>query len=145
MDEWRQKLLGELVPEAPTMQRSAATELEIAFGYARSELTYVLELGRAHKLPATGAVYGDDVWLTLGSAKLRFVYDRKNGAITASIPGRDEQRITYDAGAHALDGPSAGPFDMRAFVREAIDATVAAYKAAPPPPALGKWDAPAKE
>lgn len=146
MDEWRQHLFGQLVPEAqrPTTEHSAATALEIAFGMARSEVAYALELGRAHRVPVAGSVNGDDVWLALGPARLRFLYDRKNAHITVSIPGHDDARIAYDAAKRALTGPAtaSGPFEARTFVRSAIDATVAAWKAAPPGAPAPRWDAP---
>ena len=144
MDEWRQRLLGELVPETsrPTTDFSAATALEIALGMARSEIAYVLELGRAHKLPVAGNVNGDDVWLTIGPARVRFAYDRRKGIIAATVPGHEEATIAWDASARALRGPAAGgnAFDARTFVRTALDAAVAAWKAAPPGAAAPRWD-----
>jgi hypothetical protein len=146
MDEWRQRLFGELVPETsrPTTDLTAATALEIAIGMARSEVAYVLELGRAHKLPVAGNVNGDDVWLAIGGARARFTYDRRKGVIAAVVPGHEDATIAWDATAHALRGPAAGgaAFDARTFVRTALDAVVAAWKSAPPGAPPPRWDAP---
>jgi len=133
MDDWQKSLHAAIVPEAsqPSMNPSADTALEIAFGYARSEVTYVLELARTHKQKAAGAVAGDQVWLTLGDARLAFAFDRKGRTITVQVPGQDEATLTYDAAKHAVVGPGGEPVDMRAKVRQAIDATVAAWKGTP--------------
>jgi hypothetical protein len=134
MDEWRRNLFSQIVPEAQrpagprpdvTTQHSAATALEIAFGAARSEIAYVLEVARAHKQLVGGAVNGDDIWLALGGARLRFIYDRKNAVIIATVPGQDDVKITFD-GSLQVAGKA---FDAKEFVRGAIDATVAVWKA----------------
>jgi len=129
MDDWRRNLFGQLVPEArrPTTDHSAATALEIAFGVARSEIAYVLEVARAHKQPVGGSVVGDDIWLALGGARLRFIYDRKNAVIIATVPGRDDVKIAFD-GSLQIAGK---PVDAKELVRDAIDATVAVWKGAP--------------
>jgi hypothetical protein len=129
VDEWRKNLVSNIVegsgiPAAGADPRalSHATELEIALGMARSEIAYALELGRAHRLPFTGSVGGDDVWLSMGTAKVRFAYDRKNGSIAVEAPSTDRATLTFDD----LHQDS---FDMRALVRKSIDAAVAAWKA----------------
>jgi hypothetical protein len=133
MDDWQKSLQAAIVPEAsqPSMNHSADTALEIAFGYARSEVTYVLALMGTHKQKAAGVVAGDQVWLALGDARLSFAFDRKGQKITMHVPGQDEATLTFDAQKHAVVGSSGEPVDMRAKVRQAIDATVAVWKGTP--------------
>jgi hypothetical protein len=119
MDDWHQRLVKELVAETPAgflPDRSAS--LEIAFGHARSALTYALELARAHRLPAAGNVAGDDVWLQLGSGRVRFTLNRRDGHIVIVRPGQDEVRVD-------------GTGDVKTTARDAIDALVAAWRAGP--------------
>ena len=146
MDAWRHDLLQKLVPlppsetttgapARPSTMHLAETALEIALGHARSEITYVLELGRAHGLPFAGHVHGDDVWLVLGDgrAMVRFAYDRRHFAIAVRAPGQDERKVAWDDKSSALTC-SGAPFDddqMRTLVRASIDAAVAAWKATP--------------
>jgi hypothetical protein len=141
MDEWRTRLASELLArenaagagaDARTSARDAfapsgPTAMEIAFGRARSELTYVLELGRAHHLPIVGSVVGDDVWIRIGEARLAFTLDRAALAIAAKVVGRDETTLAWDDAARAVTAGGAA-IDVDAFVREAIDATVRAWK-----------------
>lgn len=120
MDDWHHKLVKELVAETPAgflPDRSAA--LEIAFGHARSALTYTLELARAHRLPAAGNVAGDDVWLQLGGGgRVRFTLNRREGHIVVVRPGQDELRVD-------------GSADVNTVARDAIDALVASWRAGP--------------
>jgi hypothetical protein len=123
MDDWHQRLVRELVQETPGgFVPGAAASLEIAFGKARSALTYVLELARAHRIPATGSVTGDDVWLQLGDGRVRFTLNRREGHVVVLRPGQDETRVRAD---------SAGAEDLGAMARDAIDALVAAWRAGP--------------
>ena len=75
MDDWRGRLASELLgtPGSAGAQSSGApssstgtTALEIVIGHARSEMAYVLEFGRAHGLPVTGSIFGDDSGLRRG-------------------------------------------------------------------------------
>ena len=108
MDDWHRKLAKELVQGTPTgtlpdAAVAAAAALEIAFGHARSALTYVLELARAHRIPATGCVTGDDLWLQLGEGRVRFTLNRREGHVAVLRPGHDEARFGLgdaDLGAH---------------------------------------------
>lgn len=113
----------------------AETALEIALGHARSEITYVLELGRAHGLPFAGHVHGDDVWLVLGDgrAMVRFTYDRRHFAIAVRAPGQDERKVAWDDKSSALTcgGLLFDDEQMKTVVRSSIDAAVVAWKATP--------------
>jgi hypothetical protein len=141
MDEWRTRLAEQLLSaqdpsegDRPTVEGlarvSGPTAMEIAFGKARSELTYVLEFGRAHHLPIVGNVVGDDVWIRLGETKLGFHLDRPSAKITATVVGEDAS-MTWDAKSRAIVMSSGKAIDVEWFVRDAIDATVRAWKGAP--------------
>jgi len=119
MDDWHRRLVKELVAETPAgflPDRSAS--LEIGFGHARSALTYALELARAHRIPATGSVAGDDVWLQLGGGRVRFTLNRREGHVVVIRPGQDEVRVDGDG-------------DLKTIARDAVDALVAAWRAGP--------------
>ncbi len=138
MDDWRTKLAAELLGDRKTAEPfdfspSGLTALEIAFGQARSEVTYVLELGRAHGVPVVGNVIGDDVWLRLGATTVRFAIDRNQQRIVAQVPGRPDDTISWDGAKRSL-ARAGEPCDIKAFVRSALDATVAAWKKAPAAP-----------
>lgn len=123
MDDWHRKLARELVSEtAAGFVPDAAAALEIAFGQARSAITYALELARAHHIPAAGNVAGDGIWLQLGDGRVRFVLNRREGNVTVLRPGQDETRIPLAEAAKA---------DLGKMAREAIDALVAAWRALP--------------
>ncbi len=123
MDDWHRKLARELVSEtAAGFVPDAAAALEIAFGQARSAITYALELARAHHIPAAGNVAGDGIWLQLGDGRVRFVLNRREGNVTLLRPGQDETRIPLAEAAKA---------DLGKMAREAIDALVAAWRALP--------------
>jgi hypothetical protein len=123
MDDWHRKLARELVSETPAgFVPDAAAALEIAFGEARSAITYALELARAHHIPAAGNVAGDGVWLQLGDGRVRFVLNRREGNLTVVRPGHDEVRIALAEAAKT---------DLGKMAREAIDALVAAWRALP--------------
>jgi hypothetical protein len=152
MDEWRTRLAEQLLSrggatpsgaDRPTVEGlsalGGATAMEIAFGKARSELTYILELGRAHHLPIVGSVVGDDIWIRLGESKLAFQLDRSVTRITATVSGRDAATLGWDARTRAIVLGDAGkgdgkPIDMDSFVRDAVDATVGAWNSAAPGP-----------
>lgn len=139
VDDWRGRLASQLVESAPSDGKSptsspeGTTGLEIVIGHARSEMTYVLEFGRAHGLPVTGSIFGDDVWLRIGASTLRFNYSRRGGVIVTSIVGRGDAQLKWSPERHAVVGAEGEPLDVTSFVREAIDATVAAWKAAGSP------------
>jgi hypothetical protein len=123
MEDWHRKLARELVSETPAgFVPGEAASVEIAFGEARSAITYALELARAHRIPAAGNVAGDGIWLQLGDGRVRFVLNRREGNVTVVRPGHDESRITL---AEALKA------DLGKMAREAIDALVAAWRALP--------------
>ena len=141
MDDWRGRLASELLtgsaqPAGPTSSPAGhvgATALEIVIGHARSEMTYVLEFGRAYGLPVTGSIFGDDVWLRIGATTLRFNYSRRAGVIVTSIVGRGDAQLKWSPERMAVVDPEGAPLEVASFVREAIDATVNAWKAAGSP------------
>jgi hypothetical protein len=118
MDDWHRKLVGELVKDSPTASPDGGAALEIAFGQARSALAYALELARAHRIPATGYVAGDSIWMQLADRRARFTLNRREGTVLVQLHDEDETR----AGANA---------DLGKMARDAIDAMVAAWKALP--------------
>jgi len=122
MDEWHRKLVKDLTQEtAAGFAPDAAVSLEIAFGQARSALTYALELARAHRIPVAGNVTGDSIWLQLGDGRVRFTMNRRAGEVGVLRPGQDE--TTVKAGGEGED--------LGAMARSAIDGMVAAFKALP--------------
>jgi hypothetical protein len=131
MDEWRQKLARNLVAQTPAgFLPGAAASLEIALGIARSELAYVIELARAHRIPATGNVAGDDVWMRLGEARVRATLNRREGVLAIAREGHDDVRLSWDEGKRAMVGTDGAPADVRAMVRDAIDALVSTWQTA---------------
>jgi hypothetical protein len=132
MDEWHRKLVRDLVTETPAgFAPDGQTTLEIAFGQARSAIAYVLELARAHRLPASGTVAGDDVWLHLGDARARFTLNRREGYVLAQRPGKAETRYRYDDKMGTIVDSDNAPAELAAAARESIDAIVAAWRAKP--------------
>lgn len=126
MDDWRKRLAAKLLGDkgTPSLALDARTTLEIAFGRARSEVTYVLELGRAHALPVSGSVTGDDVWLRLGESVLRFRLDRQSLAIVAFVPRLKDTTFTFDAEHRTLVTASREAIDFDQFVKEAVESVV---------------------
>lgn len=121
MDDWHRKLAGELAQETPAgFVPDAAAALEVAFGRARSALTYALELARAHRLPATGSVGGDSIWMQLGEGRIRFTLNRRAAEVVVQRPGQDEVRVV------------AGGDDLGQLARDAIDGIIGAWRALPP-------------
>jgi hypothetical protein len=120
MDDWHRKLAGELAQETPQgFVPEPAAALEIAFGQARSAITYALELARAHRLPVAGNVSGDSVWIQLGDGRVRFTLNRRAGEVSITRPGADETFV------------KAGGEDLGGVARTAIDGLVAAWRALP--------------
>jgi hypothetical protein len=120
MDDWHRRLVTDLTQEtAAGFVPDAAASLEIAFGQARSALTYTLELARAHRIPVAGNVTGDSIWLQLGEQRIRMTMNRRAGEVIVLRPGHDEVAVR------------AGGEDLGAMARSAIDAMVAAFKALP--------------
>ena len=136
-DDWRQsvaaRLLDDKVAEGQiSFAPNGATALEIAFGQARSEVSYVLEFARAHGVPATGNVIGDDVALKLGDSTLRFKIDRLVSKIRVSFTGRDDDTLSWDDARKSL-ARGTEPVEMQAYVREAIDTAVGGLRTSVPP------------
>jgi hypothetical protein len=128
MDDWRERLAEQMLgrPLRPGFTPDAATQMEITLGRARSEIAYFLELGRAHRLPVTGSVTGDDVFLRMGQATLRFTFHRQDASIAVTIPGRDAMTLKHEGGK-SVDGGGA-EVDVVELLRSGLDATVAAWK-----------------
>jgi hypothetical protein len=123
MDEWHEKVVRELTAETPSGSvPEPAASLEIAFGQARSSVAYVLELARAHRIAATGCINGDDVWLQLGEARVRFTLNRREGHVSVNRPDNDEVRVP---------SPGVAPAQLGTLARAAIDALVARWRALP--------------
>ena len=120
MDDWHRKLVKELGKETVAgFVPDSAAALEIAFGKARSALAYALELARAHRIPATGNVAGDSIWLQLGDGRIRFTLNRRAENVIVIRPGHDEQLVTIEE------------TDVGAMAQESIDALVTAWRALP--------------
>ena len=138
IDQWHRKLaldLGAAAPSATALDGAAL--LEIAFGRARSVIAYALELALAHRLPATGSVAGDDVWLRLGDARARFTMNRREGLVLVSRWQVDDVRARWDEARHAIveiraDGASDAIVDLEAMAQSSIDRIVAEWRARPP-------------
>ncbi len=122
MDEWHRKLVKDLTQEtAAGFVPDAVASLEIAFGQARSALTYALELARAHRIPVAGNVTGDSIWLQLGDGRVRFTMNRRAGEVVVLRPGQDETTVKVGGVGE----------DLGTMARSAIDGMVAAFKALP--------------
>jgi hypothetical protein len=131
MTDWRSRLSEQLLgptASSPASRPEPGALLEIVLGQARAELTYVLELGKSHSLPVTGSVTTDDIWIRVGATTLRFNYSRRAGVIVASVIGREDQQLRYSADKRAVVTPDGEVLDATAYVRDAIDATVNAWK-----------------
>jgi hypothetical protein len=146
MDDWQRKLAREIVAETPTgtLPDGEAT-LEVAFGDARAAVTYALEIARAHRLPATGSVVADQLWMRLGDGKVRLTLNRRVGAVEVdvSLPGAatsqtpkettSEMRVVrWKEAEHKLVDDRGSATDLGELARSAIDAIVADYRARPP-------------
>jgi hypothetical protein len=135
-DEWREqlalRLLGATAAVPSDFSPTDATALEIAFGRVRSEVTYVLEFARAHGLPATGSVIGDDVSLRLGENATHFRIQRRERCITAMMPGRGDERLTWNAEKRTMVDGEGRAIEMKPFAREAIDTVINGWRASSP-------------
>lgn len=131
-DEWHAKLARELALETPhPTHAEGAAALEIEFGRARSAITYALELARAHRVPATGNVAGDDVWMKLGDARARFLLNRREGYVAVSISAQDESRARWEDEKRALVDAHGDAVDLGAMARGAIDGLIAEWRKSP--------------
>jgi hypothetical protein len=144
MDDWQRKLARELVAETPAgaLPDGAAT-MEIGFGSARAAVTYALELARAYRLPATGSVAGDHVWLRLGDGRAKLTLNRREGQIecdvtlpapagdTAAAPQERHTLVRWDDEARALLDSEGARVDLGALARTAIDGLVADWRTRP--------------
>jgi hypothetical protein len=136
MDDWYRRVAVELVSETPAASRQPSTPegpmaLEIALGHVRSAIAYVLELARAHRLPASGNVTGDHVSLQLGDRRLRATLNRRGGHMLLVVTGRDDAHLRWDDAKHAIVDANGARADLAALAREAIDGMVSAWRAGP--------------
>jgi hypothetical protein len=136
-NDWHRKLALDLGTAPPASTLEGPTLLEIAFGRARSIVAYALELALAHRLPATGSVAGDDVWLRLGDARARFTMNRRDGHVVVSRRQDDEIRAGWDAARSAIvelgaDGAPGAVVDLETVAQSAVDGIVAEWRARPP-------------
>jgi hypothetical protein len=148
MHDWHRTLADALTAETSAgASPDGATQLEIAFGRARTAIVYALELSHAHRVPATGSVAGDDIWMRLGDARARFTLNRREGFILVSRPDASEVRVRWDGAARTLvaesalggasgaspqigaSGEAIASADLEAVARSAIDALVVGWKA----------------
>jgi hypothetical protein len=140
-DDWHRKLALDLGTATPAITLEGPALLEIAFGRARSVVAYALELALAHRLPATGSVAGDDVWLRLGDARARFTMNRREGHVVVSRGQDDEMRAAWEAERSAIvelgaDGAAGAVVDLEAVAQSAVNGIVAEWRARPPSPRL---------
>lgn len=102
-------------------------EFEIAFGRVREVVSYVLELARAHRLPASGNVIGDDVWIRFGQARARFTLNRREGVLVVQTP-QLEQRLAWSKELHGVVDGARRPCDAKAIARSAMDELILAWQ-----------------
>jgi hypothetical protein len=136
MDDWQRKLARDIVAETPAGKLAdGEATLEVGFGDARASLTYVLELARAHRLPVTGSITGDHLWLRLGDARLGITLNRRAGSVELeiSVPPRPAQAtvVRWSDEARAARDEAGKAADLGALARGAVDAIVAAWRAGP--------------
>ncbi|HXX68499.1 MAG TPA: hypothetical protein VEK07_15020 [Polyangiaceae bacterium] len=153
MEDWHQKLARDLVAHAPSASHEDhSTALEVAFGRARSATAYVLELARAHRVPASGGAVGDDIWVQLGDGRARFTLNRRAAQI-AVCTGREERRLQWDVTRRLIVDAHGNPSDVEQIARAAIDALVDEWRSnpaaerlssVPPQPGLEREDEPTK-
>jgi hypothetical protein len=137
MTDWHRKLALDLGTTTPKASLGGPTLLEIAFGQARSIFAYALELAVAHRLPATGSVAGDDVWLRLGDVRARFTMNRRDGHVVVSRRHGEELRAVWDPARGAIvelgaGGATGAMIDLEAMAQSAVDGIVAEWRARPP-------------
>jgi hypothetical protein len=137
MDDWHGRLARDLISETPAqVAPDAAASIEIGFGQARSIVAYALELARAHRLPATGNVAGDDVWLRFGDGRLRVMLNRREGYVLVDVyvpgaPESSEKRVRWDGARRELLDETGASTDLGSTARVSVDAVVAAWRARP--------------
>jgi hypothetical protein len=145
MDDWHRKLARDLVAETPAggMPEGAAA-LEIAFGGARSAVAYALELARAHRLPVSGSVVGDDVWMRFGDGRARFTLDRRQAQVEIDItlpgptgpggqapPRQRKRQVRWADPQRALLDTDGTPVDLGALARTSIEDLIADWRSRP--------------
>jgi hypothetical protein len=129
-DDWHVRLHHELASDSRSVASDEVTALEVAFGQARTAITYAIELARAHRIPVQGTSTGDDVWFQLGDWRTRIVLNRRERHLIARRPGQEEARVRWDCrSATAMSAD--GPIDVGTLARDGIDAVVAAWRAQP--------------
>lgn len=127
-DDWHVRLHHDLASDSRSVASDEGTALEIAFGQARTAVTYAIELARAHRIPVQGASSGDDVWFQLGDWRTRIMLNRRERRLIARQPGREEAHVRWDCDRGTAMSEN-GPVDVGTLAREGIDAVVAAWRA----------------
>lgn len=102
-------------------------EFEIAFGRVREVVAYVLELARAHRLPASGNLVGDDVWILFGQARVRVTLNRRESALLVRT-SRLEQRLGWSSELRCVIDASGRPCDVKALARSVMDDLIAQWQ-----------------
>lgn len=161
MDDWHQKLARNLVArtssgaqahEEASAREESSTALEVAFGRARAATAYVLELARAHRLPVSGGIVGDDIWVQIADDRARFTLNRREAYIAIRTDG-EERRLRWDGARRAIVDTLGALADVEHIAQAAIAAIVdrwnrspAAARLAklPPQPDLEREDEPTK-
>jgi hypothetical protein len=100
---------------------------EIEFGRVREVVVYVLELARAHRLPASGNVVGDDVWIVFGQARARFTLNRREGVLHVRTM-RIDQRLAWSTELRGVVDGSRRPCDLKALARGAMNELIAQWQ-----------------
>ncbi len=127
MSTWYRGVAAALAAPALT---DVTADMEIAFGRARSALLYVLELGRAYRLNASGNLAGDDIWLQLGQARVRFTLNRRQEVVVVRSL-REELRLAWSKPTRALLDGGGTPRDLETIAQQAIDELVEDWHAHP--------------
>ena len=112
---------------------------EIEFGRIREVVAYVLELARAHRLPASGNLMGDDVWILLGQARARFTLNRREGVLHVRTT-RLDHRFTWSAELRCVLDSSRRACDVKALAKGAMNELIAQWQTDKSPrlPAAGR-------
>jgi hypothetical protein len=138
MDDWHQKLARNLVARTTSTAREEhSTALEVAFGRARAAMAYVLELARAHRVPASGGIVGDDIWVQIGDHRARFTLNRR-GAYIAILTDHDERRLQWDDGRREIVDTLGAPSDVEQIAQAVIAAVVDRWNRSPAAARLAK-------
>jgi hypothetical protein len=130
--DWQARLQHEFASGSNAVASKEAIALEIAFGQARTTITYAVELARAHRIPAQGSTAGDDVWFQLGDVRMRVTLNRRERYLSVRRPDREEMRVRWDCHRATVVADEES-VDVGCLARSGIDAVVAAWREQCPP------------